>query len=92
VFMKMFENRMTETVDGTLRLEDMCGETVELLLRHMYTGSLHEITTVSSAVFIEVLNASNKVHYFTDIFVVRSLVNAILLMISVRTCRVKGIL
>jgi hypothetical protein len=70
VFMKMFENPMMETVDGLLRLEDMCGEAVEFLLRHIYTGSLHEVTTVGSAVFIEILNASTKVHYFTDIFLI----------------------
>jgi hypothetical protein len=78
VFMNMFENKMLENVDGILRLEDMCGEAVEFLLRHIYTGSLHEITTVSSAVFIEVLNASTKVHYFTDIFPIYSLLLSVI--------------
>jgi hypothetical protein len=73
VFLKMFENQMLETVDGTLRLEDMCMEAVEFLLRHIYTGSLHEITTLSSAVFMEVLNASTKVRYFTDMLRIYSL-------------------
>jgi hypothetical protein len=61
VFLKMFETKMKETGEGVLTIEDMSGEAMEQLLKHIYTGSVDKLNNLKVDVVLELVNASNKV-------------------------------
>jgi hypothetical protein len=61
VFLTMFQNEMVEAGEGVLAVEDMSGESMELLLKHIYTGSVDKLDDLKVDVVLELLNASNKV-------------------------------
>jgi hypothetical protein len=61
VFLKMFETNMVEAREGVLTVEDMSGESMEQLLKHIYTGSVDKLNDLKVDVVLELLNASNKV-------------------------------
>jgi citrate lyase beta subunit len=61
VFLKMFETEMVETGEGVLAVEDMSGESMEQLLKHIYTGSTDNFKNLKVENVLELLNASNKV-------------------------------
>jgi hypothetical protein len=57
----MFETNMVEAREGVLTVEDMSGESMEQLLKHIYTGSVDKLNDLKVDVVLELLNASNKV-------------------------------
>jgi hypothetical protein len=61
VFLKMFETNMVEAGEGVLAVEDMSGESMEQLLKHIYTGSGDKLAGLKVDVVLELLNASVKV-------------------------------
>jgi hypothetical protein len=61
VFLKMFETNMVEAGEGVLTVEDMSGESMEQLLKHIYTGSVDKLNDLKVDVVLELLNASVKV-------------------------------
>jgi hypothetical protein len=61
VFLKMFQNEMVEAGEGVLAVEDMSGESMEQLLKHIYTGSVDKLDGLKVEIVLELLNASNKV-------------------------------
>jgi hypothetical protein len=61
VFLKMFETNMVETGEGILTSKDMSGESMEQLLKHIYTGSVDKMAGLKVDVVLELLNASVKV-------------------------------
>jgi hypothetical protein len=61
VFLAMFQNEMAETGEGVLAVEDMSGESMEQLLKHIYTGSGDKLNDLKVDVVLELLNASVKV-------------------------------
>jgi fructose-bisphosphate aldolase class 1 len=61
VFLKMFETNMVEAGEGVLAVEDMSGESMEQLLKHIYTGSTDNFNDLKVDVVLELLNASVKV-------------------------------
>jgi hypothetical protein len=61
VFLKMFETKMKETGEGVLAVKDMSGESMEQLLKHIYTGSTDNFKNLKVDVVVELLNASVKV-------------------------------
>jgi hypothetical protein len=63
VFLKMFETEMVETGEGVLAVEDMSGESMEQLLKHIYTGSGGKVRDLKVEVVLELLNASVKVKH-----------------------------
>jgi hypothetical protein len=62
VFLKMFQNEMVETGERVLAVEDMSGESMEQLLKHIYTGSVDKLSDLKVEIVLELLNASNKVN------------------------------
>jgi hypothetical protein len=63
VFLKMFETNMLEAGEGILTVEDMSGESMEQLLKHIYTGSGDKLSDLKLDVVLELLNASVKVNF-----------------------------
>jgi fructose-bisphosphate aldolase class 1 len=63
VFLTMFENEMVETGKGVLAVEDMSGESMEQLLKHIYTGSTDNFKNLQVDVVVQLLNASVKVKH-----------------------------
>jgi hypothetical protein len=61
VFLKMFQNDMVEAGEGVLAVEGMSGESMEQLLKHIYTGSGNKLSDLKVDVVLELLNASVKV-------------------------------
>jgi hypothetical protein len=61
VFLKMFETKMVEAGEGVLAVEDMSGESMEQLLKHIYTGTVDKLNDLKVDVVLELLNASVKV-------------------------------
>jgi fructose-bisphosphate aldolase class 1 len=61
IFLKMFETKMVEAGEGVLAVEDMSGESMEQLLKHIYTGSVDKLSDLKVDVVLELLNASVKV-------------------------------
>jgi hypothetical protein len=57
----MFETKMVEAGEGVLAVEDMSGEAMEQLLKHIYTGSVDKLNNLKVDVVLELVNASNKV-------------------------------
>jgi hypothetical protein len=49
--------------EGVLAVEDMSGESMEELLKHIYTGSVDKLNDLKVDVVLELLNASNKVEF-----------------------------
>jgi hypothetical protein len=68
VFLKMFQNEMVEAGEGVLAVEDMSGESMEQLLKHIYTGSVEKLDDLKAEVVLELLNASNKVNSSRNIW------------------------
>jgi hypothetical protein len=63
VFLAMFQNDMVEAGEGVLAVEDMNGESMEQLLKHIYTGSGDKLNDLKVDVVLELLNASVKVKH-----------------------------
>jgi hypothetical protein len=61
VFLAMFQTEMVETGESVLAVEDMSGESMEQLLKHIYAGSVDKLNDHKVDVVLELLNASNKV-------------------------------
>jgi hypothetical protein len=61
VFLAMFQTNMVEAGEGVLTVEDMSGESMEQLLKHIYTGSVDKLDDLKVEVVLELLNASVKV-------------------------------
>jgi hypothetical protein len=61
VFLAMFQTNMVEAGEGVLTVEDMSGESMEQLLKHIYTGSGDKLNDMKVDVVLELLNASVKV-------------------------------
>jgi hypothetical protein len=61
VFLAMFQTEMVETGESVLAVEDMSGESMEQLLKHIYTGSVDKLNDLKVDVVLELLNGSNKV-------------------------------
>jgi fructose-bisphosphate aldolase class 1 len=61
VFFKMFETKMVEPGEGVIAVKDMSGESMEQLLKHIYTGSTDNFNDLKVDVVVELLNASVKV-------------------------------
>jgi hypothetical protein len=61
VFLAMFQNDMVEAGEGVLAVEDMSGDSMEQLLKHIYTGSVDKLGDVKVDVVLDLLNASVKV-------------------------------
>jgi hypothetical protein len=61
VFLKIFETEMVEAGEAVLAVEDMSGESMEQLLKHIYTGSGDKLNDMKVEVVLELLNASVKV-------------------------------
>jgi hypothetical protein len=56
----MFQNEIVEAGEGVLTVKDMSGESMEQLLKHIYTGSGDKLDDLKVDVVLELLNASNK--------------------------------
>jgi hypothetical protein len=63
VFLNMFESKMKETGEGVLAVKDMSGESMEQLLKHIYTGSTDSFNNLKVDVVVQLLNASTKVKH-----------------------------
>jgi hypothetical protein len=63
VFLAMFETEMVEAGEGVLAVEDMSGESMEQLLKHIYTGSTDNFKNLKVDVVLQLLNASVKVKH-----------------------------
>jgi hypothetical protein len=63
VFLAMFKSDMVETGEGVLAVEDMSGESMEQLLKHIYTGSVDKLNDLKVEIVLELLNATNKVEF-----------------------------
>jgi hypothetical protein len=63
VFLAMFQNEMVEAGEGVLAVEEMSGESMEQLLKHIYTGSTDNFNNLKVDVVLELLNASVKVKH-----------------------------
>jgi hypothetical protein len=50
-----------EAGEGVLAVEDMSGESMEQLLKHIYTGSVDNLNDLKVEIVLELLNASVKV-------------------------------
>jgi hypothetical protein len=57
----MFESKMVEAGKGVLTFEDMSGESMEQLLKHIYTGSTDNFNDLKVDVLLQLLNASVQV-------------------------------
>jgi hypothetical protein len=79
VFLKMFETTMVETGEGILAVEDKSGESMEQLLKHIYTGSTDNFNDLKVDVVLELLNASVKVLWELENTSQESLLNSIVL-------------
>jgi hypothetical protein len=98
VFLKMFETKMVETGEGVLTVEDMSGESMEQLLKHIYTGSGDSLGDLKVDVVLELLNASVKVksskniskNSFREVFI--NLFFVLVMMYTVRASPAEGIL
>jgi hypothetical protein len=75
----MFETKMVETGEGVLAVEDMSGESMEQLLKHIYTGSVDKLDDLKVDVVLELLNASVKVLWELENTSQESLLNSIVL-------------
>jgi hypothetical protein len=64
----MFQNEMVEAGEGVLAVEDMSGESMGQLLKHIYTGSVDKLNDLKVDVVLELLNASNKVESSRNIW------------------------
>jgi hypothetical protein len=60
----MLESGMSESTSGTLVVEDISGDAMEELLKHIYSGVLDE-TITGKEFFPELVNASEKVQNLT---------------------------
>jgi hypothetical protein len=54
---------MVKAGEGVLAVEDMSGESMEQLLKHIYTGSVDQLNDLKVEIVLELLNASNKVEF-----------------------------
>jgi hypothetical protein len=61
VFLAMFQNEMVEAGKGVLTFEDMSGESMEQLLKYIYTGSTDNFNDLKVDVLLQLLNASVQV-------------------------------
>jgi fructose-bisphosphate aldolase class 1 len=75
----MFETTMVETGEGILAVEDKSGESMEQLLKHIYTGSTDNFNDLKVDVVLELLNASVKVLWELENTSQESLLNSIVL-------------
>jgi hypothetical protein len=57
----MFESDMSESKEGTMLLEDIGGDTMEICLEFIYGASLNAIKTKSADVASEIIYAADKV-------------------------------
>jgi hypothetical protein len=58
----MFETNIVEAGEGVLASKDMTGESMEQLLKHIYTGSTDNLSNIVKVdVVLELVNASVKV-------------------------------
>jgi hypothetical protein len=60
---KMVKSKMVEAGEGVLAVEDMSGESMEQLLKHIYTGSVDKPSDLKVDVVLELLKASDKVEF-----------------------------
>jgi hypothetical protein len=61
VFKRMFESDMSESKEGTMLLEDIGGDTMEICLEFIYGATLNAIKTKSADVASEIIYAADKV-------------------------------
>jgi hypothetical protein len=86
VFLAMFQNEMVEAGGGVLAVEDMSGESMERLLKHIYTGTVDKLDDLRVEIVLELLHASNKVKSSSNIWNKSFRMDSIILTINLFFC------